>query len=115
VVALLSAIAGALLVEVFRGGPAAEAQTFPSQGGGNLLVVTGQVGADAYGVYLVDQENHRMAVYQWLPGKPGKLKLVAARNCAFDLRLDEYNTEPSPNEIEQLVREGQGVGGSSRR
>ena len=50
-------------------------------------------------------------MYQWQAGAR-KLRLLAARNCTFDLQLDEYNTEPSPNEIQNLVRQGRTLSGA---
>ena len=78
------------------------------------MSMPGRITADGYGVYLVDPRTNMLAVYQWIPGNPGRLKLVATRNCTFDLQLDEYNTEPSPSEIRELVREGLSLSGSDR-
>ena len=108
VVTLLAGAAVFLLVEVMGGGEAAHAQAGSAQSAG-VLAVAGRISADTYGLYLIDREKGIIVVYQWLPGKPGKLKLAAARNCTFDLQLDDYNTEPSPREIQSLVLEGKGL------
>jgi len=103
VVGLLAAIAAGLLVEV--GLTASSAARAPlaagSAGGDSVLVVAGQVTRDSYGLYLVDQENRTICVYQWSPGER-KLRLLAARTYAFDRKLDQYNTEPDPLEIKKL-------------
>lgn len=115
VVLVLAMAAAILLVELTARVPTANAQAAMARDSGRLFAVAGKITADTYGVYLVDRDTRKMAVYQWLAGKPGKLKLVATRNCTFDLQLDEYNTEPSPEEIRQLVREGRSLGDSSPR
>ncbi|GAG26028.1 unnamed protein product, partial [marine sediment metagenome] len=37
------------------------------------------------------------------------------RNFLYDLQLDEYNTEPSPNEIKDLVRQSRRLESSEPR
>ena len=106
VVAFLAAIAGGLVVELWRGAPAvAQNRAADSR---SLQAIPGQIGRDAYGVFLVDNESGRMAVYELLPdGKAGrKLRLVAARNVAYDLRLDDYNNaDPLPRDVRTLVEQ----------
>jgi len=109
IVGLLAGVAGGLLLELALDAPKAAAQATASTGPGKILAVAGQITADTYGIYLVDRGSGIMTVYQWLP-RERKLRLLAARNTTYDLQLDEYNTEPSPNEIRQLVRKAQGLG-----
>lgn len=103
VVGLLAVIAACLLVEV--GLTASSADNAPlaagSAGGDSVLVVAGQVTRDSYGLYLVDQANRTICVYQWSPTSR-KLRLLAARTYLFDTKLDQYNTEPDPLEIKKL-------------
>ena len=106
VVALLAAMAGGLAVEWWRGTPAAaqvRADGRPMQ----LQAVPGQISRDTYGVFLVDSESGRMAVYELESGKAGKkLRLIAARYVAYDLRLDDYNnTEPLPRDVRALIEQ----------
>ena len=103
VVGLLAVIAACLLVEV--GLTASSAARAPlaagAADGGSVTVVAGQVTRDSYGLYLVDQANRTICVYQWLPSTR-KLRLLAARTYVYDLKLDQYNTEPDPLEIKKL-------------
>ncbi len=69
--------------------------------GDSVLVVAGQVTRDTYGLYLVDQANRTICVYQWSPNSR-KLRFLAARTYTFDRKLDQYNTEPDPLEIKKL-------------
>lgn len=114
IVVLLAAIGGGLLTELVRGAPAAQAQAQAVGAGtsGRFLAVAGQVTGDTYGLYLVDLETGIITVYQWVPGRrnTGILKLLAARNTTYDRQMDEYNTEPSPKEIQKLVGRGRGIG-----
>jgi hypothetical protein len=110
VVILLSVIATCLLIEVGRGVPAARGDpSVDSSVGGEVIVVSAQLAADAYGVYLLDTKRGTMAVYQFQPSKR-TLRLMAVRGYGFDMQLDEYNTEPSPLEIKKLVQQQQRLG-----
>ena len=68
----------------------------------SVFAVAGQVTRDGYGIYLVDMGNQTLCVYQYVPSMK-KLHLLAARTYAFDTQLDDYNTEPSPREIRNMV------------
>ncbi len=110
IVLVLALISVLLMVELVRETSRARAQMTTSAQNERFLAVAGRLTGDTYGLYLVDLENGIIAVYQWVPGarRTGTLRLLAARNTTYDLQLDEYNTEPSPREIQRLV-------GQSRR
>jgi len=114
-VVALSAVAAFLAVELLRCPAPAEAQITSSRGDATIFAVAGKISPESYGLYLIDRRRGTITVYEWLHGKPGKLKLAAARNCTFDLLLDEYNTEPPPSEIKSLVRQGQSLSGYPER
>jgi len=108
-VALLAVIAACLLIEVGIGIAPAAAQV-TSVGGGDVLVVGGQITKDSYGLYLVDTKKQALAVYQWLPASR-KLRLMAARTFKFDIQLDEYNADkPTPSEVKTLVEQNKRLG-----
>jgi hypothetical protein len=104
-------IATCLLIEVGNGASAAlaEPSVAASGTGGDVIAVSAQITADSYGVYLLNPKRGTMAVYQFQP-KTRTLRLMAVRNYGFDVQLDEYNTEPSPREIKQLVQQQQRLG-----
>lgn len=102
---MLGAAAGALLTAASSG--LLVAQTVPVEAtegdrADEVFVAAGQVTADSYGLYLIDRRNRTICVYQWLP-QTRKLRLMAARTYAYDIRLDDYNTEISPREVRELV------------
>ena len=111
ITSLLAVIAVCLLIEVGASTSIALAQANSSDTAGQtdtdrLLAVAGQLSRDTYGLYLVDLDNTTICVYQYLPGKRTgmtELCLMAARSFAFDRRLEEYNTKPSPREIKELI------------
>jgi hypothetical protein len=109
VVAFLVIIAMSLLVELLAGSQPAAAQVTTAQRTGQVLAVAGQITGDTYGLYLVDLERGIITMYQWAP-KERKLRLLAARNFSYDLQLDEYNTEPSPKEIRDIVGQSRRLG-----
>jgi hypothetical protein len=104
-VGVLSAFAVLLALQAVTTPAPARAQVTAAGETGPILAVAGQITGDSYGIYLFDRRRNVMTIYQWLPNVR-KLRLLAARNVAFDLQLDEYNTEPSPAEIQDLVRQG---------
>ncbi len=110
IVILLSVIATCLLIEVGVGSDSALADVSAASGGdGGIIAVSARLTAESYGVYLLDPKRGTMAVYQFQP-KTRTLRLMACRNYGFDVQLDEYNTEPSPREIKQLVGQQQRLG-----
>lgn len=105
VVLLLAAVAGALLVELGRTSSAVgQGLGGPVGAGRGLLVVPSPLSRDSYGVYLVDAEKGKMCLYEY-QASHRQLRLVAVRNFAYDLCLDEYNTQPSPSEMRQLAEQ----------
>jgi len=108
-VAVLSVIAACLLMEVGFGTSSATAQV-TSVGGGDVLVVGGQITKDSYGLYLVDVKRQALSVYQWLPASR-KLRLMAARTFKYDVQLDDYNADkPTPSEVKRLVEQNKRLG-----
>ena len=103
IVILLSVIAACLLIEVGMRAPRARAAE-GSGGKAGIFAVAGQITRDTYGIYLVDAERGTICLYEYVPSAH-KLHLRAARNVTFDLRLDAYNTEPTPQEIKKLVEQ----------
>ena len=111
VVILLSVIATCLLIELGSGADMALAEPSVSASGaaGEVIAVSAQITSDSYGVYLLNPKRGTIAVYQFQP-KSRRLRLMAVRNYSYDVQLDEYNTEPSPREIKQLVGQQQRLG-----
>ena len=101
---LLAMVSVALFMVVSDTTPRAVAQTSDVLLRGNILVTSGQITGDTYGVFIVDMATGSIAVYQWMPATR-KLRLMAVRNYTYDLQLDEYNTEPPPREVRDLVRQ----------
>lgn len=103
IVMLLGVVAACLLAELGLGASPAGADVSRGQAD-HIVCVAGKVTDETYGLYLVDLKNGTISVYQYLSSKR-KLRLMAARNYTFDVQLDEYNTEPAPREIKQLVQQ----------
>ena len=111
---VLGALAGCLLTQVHSALTAAQAQPSGGAAGAGLLMVAGQLTRDSYGLYLVDAENGTINVYQWMP-ESRKLQLLAGRSFLFDRQLDEYNTEPSPRAIKEMVEKARRLGSPTTR
>ncbi len=104
-VVVLAAVAGALLVELGRTSSAVgQGLGGPFGAGRGLLVVPSPLSRDSYGVYLVDAEKGKICLYEYQATRR-QLRLVAVRNFAYDLPLDDYNTQPSPSEMRQLAEQ----------
>jgi hypothetical protein len=70
------------------------------------IALTAPAGGSAQLLYLIDTRSRALAVYRVDPANPkGTIKLEAARQYQWDLKLDEYNNqEPKPAAIESAVR-----------
>ena len=111
VVALLAALAGGLAVEWWHSTSPAIAQVRVDGRPMQLQAITGQISRDTYGVFLVDGESGRMAVYELTSsgdktGVVRQVRLIATRYVAYDLRLDDYNnTGLLPQEVRAQVEQ----------
>ncbi|MBI5724039.1 MAG: hypothetical protein HZA50_08785 [Planctomycetes bacterium] len=99
-VAGLVFLAGMLTMQMWSSADA-RGQVATAAGGAKVLAIAGQITQNTYGLYLVDQENCTITAYQFVPG--AGLKLLAARTYMFDMKLEDYNTEPSPYNIKERV------------
>lgn len=72
---------------------------------GTLAMVTCPNGSTQW-LYLIDTKSRAFAVYRVDPTHPkGAVKLEAARQYQWDLRLDHYNNQaPEPAAIEATVK-----------
>lgn len=125
--AVVSWVAGARGPEVSAqtgpglGGPAIQAGQAPprpqdpargllasGESGGTMAFVTTVPGVPAQFLYLVDAKAKAFAVYRVDPNNPkgtGIVKLEAARQFEWDLRLEHYNNQaPEPSAIEATVK-----------
>lgn len=102
----LLAIAAVLLL---RGGGAeslplgniAQAQV-PIAGGGGVYLMPAQLASNIWGVYLLDTDEQTIMVYKADRGGE-RLTFEAARNFTNDRLIDNFNTEPSPDEVKAIV------------
>ncbi|MDG3003297.1 hypothetical protein [Paludisphaera mucosa] len=81
--------------------PAASAEA-----GGTLAFVTSPPGMQGQWLFLIDSKTQALAVYRFDPSNPkGSLKLEAARQYEWDLKLEQYNNQaPEPAAIEATVK-----------
>jgi hypothetical protein len=72
---------------------------------GTLALVTSPTGAGQW-LYLIDTTTQAFAVYRVDPTNPkGTVKLEAARQYQWDLKLEHYNNQaPEPTAIEAMVK-----------
>jgi len=104
--AALAMVAAWLVVDV--GFAVARATTDPAVGG-KVLAVAGRLTSDTNGLFLVDLDNETILVYQYSSDK-NRLRFSAARTFAYDRRLEDYSTSPSPEQIRGMVDRADGVG-----
>ncbi len=71
---------------------------------GTLAMVTAP-GGSAQWLYLIDTKTHAFAIYRVDPSNlKGSVKLEAARQYQWDLKLEHYNNQaPEPAAIESMV------------
>jgi hypothetical protein len=72
---------------------------------GTLALVTSPSGS-AQWLYLIDTKSRAFAIYRVDPANPkGSVKLEAARQYQWDLKLEHYNNQaPEPSAIEATVK-----------
>ncbi len=107
-VVLLSLAAGALAVLLAMPHETATAQVVGGVRSEGVFAVPAQLGPDTHGLFLIDAENDTLCVYEYAPGSgssAAELRLTAARRYSFDMRLEDYNTQPPPREIRDLVEQ----------
>lgn len=111
IVALLAINAAVMLVQ--PGNPAhAQPAGQPAIGRSDtsgVYVVPAQIDNDQWGAYLVDGRAGTIVLYQYHPSAR-KLRLVAARTFVYDRYLEDYNTDPSPSDIADLLTRAKRVG-----
>jgi hypothetical protein len=86
--------------------PAFGQAQMPIAGGAGLFVVPAQFSANTWGCYVMDVDSQTLCAYQFFPGDK-YLHFIAARNFRYDRQLPDFNTQPSPDEIKQLVEKKQ--------
>ncbi len=65
-----------------------------------------QMGQGMYGFVLLDPAHHTMAIYRVL-GSVSRLRLIAARDYRYDLRLKDFNNSaPTPVQVKKLLGGG---------
>jgi hypothetical protein len=110
----------ALLLVLLRGvdpTSSAMAQIQPPLNGSgmDLVVVPGQISANTWGCYVADKQAGSLCIYQYIAGER-LLRLIAARSISQDFGLKNFNTEPSPAQVAELVaRERMGPAGAATR
>ena len=84
--------------------PMAMGQAQPSNiaGGGGLYVMPAQFSGNVWGCYLMDVEQQTLCAYT-VSGSPPQMKLVASRDFRYDRHLRNFNTNPSPQEVQDLI------------
>ncbi len=86
-----------------RGRPSA---VVPGGDSGGTIAFSSAAGGNAQFLYLIDTKSRAFAVYRVDPSNAkGTVKLEAARQYQWDLRLDQYNNqEPDVASIESMVK-----------
>jgi hypothetical protein len=91
-------------------GPTARAQglTPSSESNGTIAFVAAANGSSSQMLYLIDTKSQALAMYRVEPMGPkgsGTIKLEAARQYRYDLKLSEFNNQPPEvSSIEAMVK-----------
>lgn len=78
----------------------------PIAGGAGIFVMPAQFHSNVWGCYLLDVDRGTLCTYEYQQGSK-VLTLTAARNFKFDTALRDFNTTPSPTDIQRIVEEEQ--------
>lgn len=98
----LAVIAVCLLLRLDGAPTPAFAQPMGQAGARGIFAFPGQFSKDHYGLFMVDVDTMTLWCYEYLPGT-SKLRLVAGRSWMFDRYLEQFGTDPPPDEIQRLV------------
>lgn len=87
----------------------------PIAGGANLYLMPAQFTQTTWGCYVLDIDAQSLCAYRYRPTNDGSdLQLVAVRKIAYDRKLTNFNTSPTPAEVKQLVEQAaQGIRGQT--
>jgi len=71
----------------------------------DMIAVTGEFGMGTSVLYLIDTKKRSLVVYEARGGSQSELRLIAARDVTYDMRLRSYNdsTEASMR-VDELER-----------
>lgn len=73
-------------------------------GARGIYMMPAQLGANAFGVYLMDIDSSTICVYRALPDT-SRFKLMAARSFKNDRFLEDFNNDtPTPRDVQKLVQ-----------
>jgi len=71
-------------------------------GGAGVFIMPAQFSSNIWGCYIMDVDKQTLCAYM-VTDSPRQLKLIAARDFRWDRGLKNFNTGPSPQEIQDLV------------
>lgn len=90
--------------EFFANGRLAAALRVPTATAHGLYVLPARLGDKSWGLVLMDRRQKVFCVYRFLESA-SRLRLVAARNFRYDLRLHDYNNSaPTPGQVKSMVQ-----------
>ena len=75
----------------------------PIGGTAGLFMVPGEIADGRWGCYLLDIDAATLVTYQ-LDAKSSRLELASSRIIAWDRRLKNFNTHPSPADVVRIAR-----------
>ena len=92
-------------LEAGRAGQGQVRTASQAEANGTIALVTSPVGSTQW-LYLIDTKSRAFAVYRFDSGNSkGSVKLEAARQYQWDLKLEHYNNQaPEPAAIESMVK-----------
>ena len=98
----LAALIGTFFVN-FEGTPAMAQGNATSNG---VIAFPVQHSAQLEAICIVDTLNKTICIYEVsVRGKTSNITLRGARDYQFDVRVREYSTSPSPDDVEKQVKE----------
>ncbi len=98
----LAVIASCLLMRLDGAPSPAFAQPAAQAGARGIFAFPGQLTKDHYGLFMVDVDTMNIWCYEYLVGT-SKLRLVAGRSWMYDRYLENFGTDPPPEDIQQMI------------
>lgn len=74
-------------------------------GARGIYMMPGQIGQNAWGVYLLDVDSQTISTYRSMP-ESSQFQLMSVRSFQYDrLMMDFNNKAPSPKQVQKLVED----------
>ncbi len=101
---IIGALAACLAISVLTPATTLALSELGPASADGVFALQARLGADVYGLYLIDTRNQTILLYRYGGSRSRGLSLLAARSFRYDRQLLDFNSgRPSPDEIRKRI------------